>query len=70
MTDPAEVRRRLRRKNRHNVLTILMFLLSRWILTSAITVLTLMAVDLHRSSAWSRGRVRVVLVLPPPATSS
>ena len=41
VTDPAEVRRLLRRKNRHNVLTILMFLLSRWILTSAITVLTL-----------------------------
>ena len=47
VTDPAEVRRLLRRKNRHNVLTILMFLLSRWILTSATTVLTLMAVDLH-----------------------
>ena len=47
VTDPAEVRRSLRRKNRHNVLTILMFLLSRWILTSATTVLTLMAVDLH-----------------------
>jgi non-ribosomal peptide synthetase-like protein len=47
VADPAEVRRRLRRKNRHNALTILLFLLSRWVLTSAITVLTLVAVDLH-----------------------
>jgi non-ribosomal peptide synthetase-like protein len=47
VADPAEVRRLLRRKNRHNFLTILLFLLSRWVLTSAITVLTLVAVDLH-----------------------
>ena len=47
VTDPAQVRRLLRRKNRHNALTILMFLVSRWILSSAITVLTLIAVDMH-----------------------
>jgi non-ribosomal peptide synthetase-like protein len=47
VADPAQVRRLLRRKNRHNALTILMFLLSRWILTSAITILTLVAVDMH-----------------------
>jgi non-ribosomal peptide synthetase-like protein len=47
VTDPAEQRRLLRRKNRHNTLTILMFLFSRWLLSSAITVLTLIAVDMH-----------------------
>ena len=71
VTDPAEVRRLLRRKNRHNALTILMFLLSRWVLTSAITVLTLVAVDLHSELGLlvAAGRRRRCSRCPP-ATSS
>ncbi len=47
VTDPAEVRRGLCRKNWHNTATILLFLLSRWVLTTALTVLTMVVVDLH-----------------------
>ncbi len=47
VTDPKELRRKLRAKNRHNTTTILLFLLSRWVLTSVLTVLGLATVDLY-----------------------
>jgi non-ribosomal peptide synthetase-like protein len=47
VTDPAELHGKLRAKNRHNAFTILLFLLSRWVLFSALTVLALATIDLY-----------------------
>ncbi len=62
VTDPAELRRRLRRKTWHNTVTILIFLLSRWVLTAMTTVLTLVAVDLHSEFGLAVALVGVVLL--------
>jgi len=47
VTDPAQRRRKLFAKTHHNTVSILLFLVSRWVLTSMVTVLTLAAVDLY-----------------------
>ncbi|MGH3888363.1 MAG: Pls/PosA family non-ribosomal peptide synthetase, partial [Pseudonocardiaceae bacterium] len=44
-----ELRRRLGAKNRHNAATIGLFLVVRWIYFFAVTLLALMAADLHHS---------------------
>ena len=62
VTDPALLRRRLARKTWHNTVTIVMFLVSRWVLTSAITVLTLAAVDLHSEVGLAVALVGVALL--------
>ena len=71
VTDPPRCAACCAARTGTTLLTILMFLLSRWILTSAITVLTLMAVDLHSELGLL---VSLVGVRParrcPPATSS
>jgi non-ribosomal peptide synthetase-like protein len=44
---PQELRRLLSAKNRHNAITILVFLCTRWLLFAAFTVLGLVTVDLY-----------------------
>ena len=44
---PAELGRRLRRKNRHNAVSMLLFLLVRWTQVYVSTVLVVAATDLH-----------------------
>jgi non-ribosomal peptide synthetase-like protein len=46
VTNPAELRRRLGAKTRHNTVSILLLLLSRLLLTCMLTVLTLVTFDL------------------------
>jgi non-ribosomal peptide synthetase-like protein len=46
--DPDELRRRLRAKNRHNAVTIVLRLLSRWVHLFGLTLLSLGAVNLYQ----------------------
>ncbi|WP_219414398.1 Pls/PosA family non-ribosomal peptide synthetase [Pseudonocardia nigra] len=50
LDDPAELRRRLGDKNAHNVATIALRLLTRWVYTLGLTVLAMVAGDLYH--AW------------------
>ena len=59
-----EFRRRLATKNRHNIVTVGLFLLSRWIYVLAITVLASGAVDLHGDFGAVAAAGALVLALP------
>jgi non-ribosomal peptide synthetase-like protein len=47
LKDPAEIRRRLQRKNRHNALSMVLFLTVRWFQVYASTLLFTAAADLY-----------------------
>jgi non-ribosomal peptide synthetase-like protein len=47
--DSGEQRRRLSAKNRHNLVTIALFLAVRWVYVFALTLIGMLAVDLHHS---------------------
>jgi len=50
LKQPAEIGRRLRRKNRHNAVSMLLFLVVRWAQIYVSTVLVIVATDLHHLS--------------------
>ena len=64
VTDPAELRRRILAKTRHNTNTILLLLASRWLLTCLLTVLTLATVDLYSKLGIAVAALTGCLVLP------
>ena len=59
-----ELRRNLRTKNRHNTVTMGLFLLSRWIYVLALTVLASSAVVLHSDLGAVSAAAALVLALP------
>ena len=59
-----ELRRNLRTKNRHNTVTMGLFLLSRWIYVLALTVLASSAVVLHGDLGAVSAAAALILALP------
>jgi non-ribosomal peptide synthetase-like protein len=64
VTDPDQLRRKLIAKRRHNTVTILLFLLSRWLHTSMLTVLALATVDLYSKFGVLVASVAGLVTLP------
>ena len=64
VTDPDQLRRKLIAKRRHNTVTILLFLLSRWLHTSMLTVLALATVDLYSEFGVLVAAVAGLVTLP------
>ncbi len=61
---PEELRRLLSAKNRHNVVTMLLYLLSRWVLTVVLTVLALATLDLYSELGVPAVALAGILALP------
>ena len=64
VTDPAELRRKLFAKTRHNTVSILLLLGSRWLLTCMMTVITLATVDLYSEFGITVAALAGCLLLP------
>ena len=64
VSDPVERRRKVLAKTRHNSVSILLLLASRWLLTCLLTVLTLGTVDLYSEFGPAVAALTGCLVLP------
>jgi non-ribosomal peptide synthetase-like protein len=64
VNDPVERRRKVLAKTRHNTVSILLLLASRWLLTCLLTVLTLGAVDLYSEFGTAVAALIGCLALP------